>query len=111
MSTIDYIMVRRDEIRTIKDCKVIPAECVATQHRLVVLDMNVVMTRKQRPRIKQQNMPTRYSAELSSTRLNNRYHVDITRTTSHAGMMNVNNYTKNISTQRTQSMRPLQHHY
>ena len=37
MSTIDYIMVRRDEIRTIEDCKVIPGECVATQHRLVVM--------------------------------------------------------------------------
>ena len=54
MSTIDYIMVRRDEIRTIKHCKVIPGECVATQHRLVVMEMNVVMTRKPRPRIKQQ---------------------------------------------------------
>ena len=39
MSTIDYIMVRRDEIRNIKDCKVIPGECVATQHRLVVMEM------------------------------------------------------------------------
>ena len=51
MSTIDYIMVRRDEIRTIKDGKVIPGECVATQHRLVVMEMNVEMTRKPRPRI------------------------------------------------------------
>ena len=30
MSTIDYIMARRDEIRNIKDCKVIPGESVAT---------------------------------------------------------------------------------
>ena len=52
MITIDYIMVRRDDIRTIKDCKVIPGECVATQHRLVVMEMNVKMTRKPRPRIK-----------------------------------------------------------
>ena len=27
MSTIYCIMVRRDEVRTIKDCKVIPGEC------------------------------------------------------------------------------------
>ena len=54
MSTIDYIMMRRDEIRTIKDCRAIPGECVATQHRLVVMEMNVVMTRKPRPHIKQQ---------------------------------------------------------
>ena len=47
-------MVRRDEIRNIKDCKVIPGECVATQHRLVVMEMKVEMTRKPRPRIKQQ---------------------------------------------------------
>ena len=53
MLTIDYIMVRRDEIRNIKDCKVTPGECVATQHRLVVVEMNVEMTRKLRPRIKQ----------------------------------------------------------
>ena len=54
MSTIDYIMVRRDEIMTIKDCNVIPGECVATQHRLVVMETNVEMTRKPRPRMKQQ---------------------------------------------------------
>ena len=54
MSTIDYIMVRRDEIRNIKYCKVIPGECVATQHRLEVVGMSVEMTRKPRPRIKQQ---------------------------------------------------------
>ena len=40
-------MVRRDEIRTINDCKVIPGECVATQHRLVVMEMNVEMTFKE----------------------------------------------------------------
>ena len=54
MPTIYYIIVRGDEIRAIKDCKVIPGECVATQHRLVVMEMNVEMTRKPRPRIKQQ---------------------------------------------------------
>ena len=47
-------MVRRGGIRAIKYCKVIPGECVATQHRLVVMEMNVEMTRKPRPRIKQQ---------------------------------------------------------
>ena len=36
-----------------KIVKVIPGECVATQHRLVVMEMNVEMTRKPRPRIKQ----------------------------------------------------------
>ena len=59
MSTIDYIIVRRDEIRSIKDCKVIPGECVATHHRLVVMAMNVVMTRKPRRRIKQQKTEPR----------------------------------------------------
>ena len=34
----------------------------------------------------------RHSAEYSSTLLNIRYHVDITRTTSRAGMAKVNNY-------------------
>ena len=33
---------------------ILPGECVATQHRLVVMEMNVEMTRNPRPRIKQQ---------------------------------------------------------
>ena len=45
------------------------------------------------------------------TNNNIRYHVDITRTRSRAGMMNVNNHKKNKSTQRTQSMHLLQLHY
>ena len=53
MSTIDYIMVRTDEIRAIKECKVISGEYVATQHRLVVMEINVEMARKPGRRIKQ----------------------------------------------------------
>ena len=32
-STIDYILVRRQSLRFVKDCKVIPGEAVATQYR------------------------------------------------------------------------------
>ena len=49
MSTINYIMVMRDEIRNIKYCK----DICRHQHRLVVMEMNIEMTRKRRPRIKQ----------------------------------------------------------
>ena len=48
--------------------------------------------------MQKQKMPTRHYAEYSPTLLNIRYHVDITRTTSRAGIMNVDNYTKSIST-------------
>ena len=50
MSTIDYIMLMRDGIRTITDCKVIPGECVVTQQRLLVMEINAEMPKKPIPR-------------------------------------------------------------
>ena len=35
-TVIDYIMVRRENLRELKHCKVIPMEAVATQHRMMV---------------------------------------------------------------------------
>ena len=35
-TVIDYIMVRRENLRELKNCKVIPGEAVATQHRMMV---------------------------------------------------------------------------
>ena len=73
MSPIDYIMVRRDDIRTIKDCKVIPGECVATQHRLVVMEMNVEMTRKPREGRVQTNISTKSTRNTASVTLEMNY--------------------------------------
>ena len=35
-TVIDYIMVRRENLRELKNCKVIPGEAVSTQHRMMV---------------------------------------------------------------------------
>jgi len=37
-SQIDFILTRREDKRTCLDCKVIPGECVVSQHKLVVAD-------------------------------------------------------------------------
>ena len=36
---IDYFLTRADSWRFCKDCKVIPSECIGSQHRLLVLDV------------------------------------------------------------------------
>ena len=36
ITVIDYILVRRQDLRDLKDCKVIPGESIASQHRLLV---------------------------------------------------------------------------
>ena len=42
---IDSIMVRRENLRELKNCKVIPGESVATQHRMLVMEMKAVRKR------------------------------------------------------------------
>jgi hypothetical protein len=37
-SQIDFILVRREDRHACLDCKVIPGECVMSQHKLVVAD-------------------------------------------------------------------------
>ena len=39
---IDYVTVRRDNLKELKNCKVIPGESVATQHRRLVMEMKAV---------------------------------------------------------------------
>jgi len=36
---IDYFLIRADNRRFYKDCRVIPSEYLGTQHRLLVLDV------------------------------------------------------------------------
>ena len=40
-TVIDYIMIRRDDFNNVIDCKVIPGEPVAPQHRLLVMDFKI----------------------------------------------------------------------
>ncbi|XP_019230030.1 PREDICTED: craniofacial development protein 2-like [Nicotiana attenuata] len=45
---IDYLLLRKFDRGLCKDCKVIPSESLATQHRLLVVDVSIPMRRKRR---------------------------------------------------------------
>ncbi|XP_070009627.1 uncharacterized protein [Nicotiana sylvestris] len=45
---IDYLLLRRCDRGLYKDCKVIPGETLATQHRLLVMDVSIKIRRKKR---------------------------------------------------------------
>ncbi|XP_019245236.1 PREDICTED: craniofacial development protein 2-like [Nicotiana attenuata] len=45
---IDYLLLRRCDRGLCKDCKVIPGETLATEHRLLVMDIGIMMKRKKR---------------------------------------------------------------
>ena len=45
-SQIDYLLVRRNELKGVKNCKVIPGECLAVQHRMVLMDFRIEMVKK-----------------------------------------------------------------
>ena len=55
-TVIDYILVRRQDLRDLKDCKVIPGESIASQHRLDLLVASVEFKayhkKQQRARVK-----------------------------------------------------------
>jgi len=38
---IDYFLIRANSRRWCRDCKVLPSECLTTQHRLLVLDVEI----------------------------------------------------------------------
>ena len=42
-SQIDFVLTRRGDRRACVDCKVIPGECVVSQHRLVVADFRFLV--------------------------------------------------------------------
>ncbi|XP_075087609.1 uncharacterized protein LOC142169619 [Nicotiana tabacum] len=45
---IDYILLRRCNNWLCKDCKVIPGEILTTQHRLLVIDVGIMLKRRKR---------------------------------------------------------------
>ncbi|XP_070039706.1 uncharacterized protein [Nicotiana tomentosiformis] len=45
---IDYLLLRRCDRGLCKDCKVIPGEILATQHRLLVIDVGIKLKRRKR---------------------------------------------------------------
>ncbi|CAG5055902.1 unnamed protein product [Parnassius apollo] len=48
-SQIDYILINRAHIGRVTNCKVIPGECVAPQHRIVVMDVLFKRHPKEKP--------------------------------------------------------------
>ncbi|XP_075083461.1 uncharacterized protein LOC142167199 [Nicotiana tabacum] len=45
---IDYLLLRRCDKGLCEDCKVIPSENLTTQHRLLVMNINILIKRKKR---------------------------------------------------------------
>ncbi|XP_009776831.1 uncharacterized protein [Nicotiana sylvestris] len=45
---IDYLILRRYDRGLCEDCKMIPSDNLATQHRLLVMDVGILMKRKKR---------------------------------------------------------------
>ncbi|XP_070047161.1 uncharacterized protein [Nicotiana tomentosiformis] len=43
---IDYLLLRRCDRGSCKDCKVIPGEILATQHRLLMMDIGIMLKRR-----------------------------------------------------------------
>ena len=50
ITVIDYILVRRQDLRDLKDCKVIPGESIASQHRLLVASVEFKAQHKKQQR-------------------------------------------------------------
>jgi len=50
---IDYFLIRANSQRWCQDCKVLPSECLTTQHRLLVLDLDIqgAIRRKRKDRV------------------------------------------------------------
>lgn len=48
-SQIDFFLVRREELKGAKDCKVIPGESLTAQHRVLVMDFRIAVVKKRRP--------------------------------------------------------------
>ena len=49
-TTIDYILVKRTDLKGAKDCKVIPGESIAMQHRILVMDYKLKTPMKKQTR-------------------------------------------------------------
>ncbi|XP_019237120.1 PREDICTED: craniofacial development protein 2-like [Nicotiana attenuata] len=45
---MDYLLLRRGDKGLCKDCKVIPSEILAMQHKLLVMDVGIILRRRKR---------------------------------------------------------------
>uniref|UniRef100_A0A914X4N9 Reverse transcriptase domain-containing protein n=1 Tax=Plectus sambesii TaxID=2011161 RepID=A0A914X4N9_9BILA len=51
MTQIDYLLVRRRDLKLVTNVKVIPSESIAPQHRLLVMDLQLDILGRKRPRV------------------------------------------------------------
>ena len=58
-SVIDYILIRRNNISQVKDCKVIPRESIATQHRIQTMEICTQTKKRVKPGRRQQQIKWR----------------------------------------------------
>ena len=50
ISTIDYILTRRPNLKSVKDCKVIHGESIAAQLRILVMEYRIRQNKRRKPR-------------------------------------------------------------
>ena len=55
-SVIDYILIRRNNISKVKDCKVIPGESIATQHIILTMDIGIQIKNRVKSRRRKQHI-------------------------------------------------------
>ena len=53
---IDNILIRRNNISKVRDCKVIPGESIATQHRIITVDICIQTKKRVKPRRRKQQI-------------------------------------------------------
>ena len=53
---IDYILIRRNNINQVKDCKVILGESIATQHIILTMDICIQTKNRVKPRRRKQHI-------------------------------------------------------
>ena len=62
---IDYILIRRNNITKVKDCKMIPEESIATQHRILAIDICIQTKKRVKPRRRKQQFKQVVETERS----------------------------------------------
>ena len=55
-SVVDYILIRSNDISKVKDRKVIPGESIATQHRILTMDIGIQTKNRVKPRRRKQQI-------------------------------------------------------
>ena len=56
---IDYILILRNNISKVRDCKVIPGESIDTQHRILTVDIGIQAKNRVKPRRRKQQIKWR----------------------------------------------------